>query len=60
MRGTRELLVTCDDLGYHPTLNDAIVDILARSTGKSTDQIEKDIERDPAARLGDARALLGG
>lgn len=24
------MLVTCDDLGYHPTLNDAIVDILSR------------------------------
>ena len=30
MSGARDLLVTCDDLGYHPTLNEAIVEILSR------------------------------
>ena len=30
MSGARDRLVTCDDLGYHPTLNEAIVEILSR------------------------------
>lgn len=32
----RRLLVTCDDLGYHPTINEAIVEILARGVVRST------------------------
>lgn len=35
MADARQLLVTCDDLGYHPTINEAIVEILARGLVRS-------------------------
>ena len=31
----RRLVVTCDDLGYHPTINEAIIEILARGVVQS-------------------------
>ncbi len=32
----RRLRINCDDLGYHPTINEAIVEILSRGTVRST------------------------
>jgi predicted glycoside hydrolase/deacetylase ChbG (UPF0249 family) len=31
----RRLVVTCDDFGYHPTINEAIIEILARGVVRS-------------------------
>src|SRR3954462_8677732 len=30
MGAPRRLVITCDDLGYHPTFNEAVVEILSR------------------------------
>lgn len=35
MTHPRRLLITCDDLGYHPTISEAIIDILARGVVRS-------------------------
>lgn len=32
---TSRVLVTCDDMGYHPCINDAIIEVLGRSLVKS-------------------------